>query len=370
MLSDELKDCMSTDYKIRIVAIAKDEGAYLPVWIYHHLHFGFDEIEVYINNTTDFSQRILDEIGKKYPVSYILADYMYKEEGCVHFQKYAYNIAYKKAVKEGVTHLIFLDIDEFWTPLDLKSKIYTCISECKTADIISFEWANKRNEEEPFSFPYSPQILVNKSHLTKSIFNTSARIKEIGVHNVVVEEIGDKTNVLADGTAHTIPCNYAVECSHVHTSPIKQYFILHRMWRSQVEYISLLGQGIRQAPDGERAAFKTNRVGYLLPGINRITTLTFSPSLVEELQRGYKAFVEECNIKKLIDDNQFFVLKKCSSTLVELKKNSHDELVKNITKNINLEEVNKNQKKKRKELKYYRAYICDRIDHIKKRLKL
>lgn len=39
--------------KVKLVAIAKDEAAYLPDWIFHHLYFGFDSIDIYVNNTTD-----------------------------------------------------------------------------------------------------------------------------------------------------------------------------------------------------------------------------------------------------------------------------------------------------------------------------
>ena len=30
---------------VKIIAIAKDEGAYLAEWIHHHLYFGFSEIK-------------------------------------------------------------------------------------------------------------------------------------------------------------------------------------------------------------------------------------------------------------------------------------------------------------------------------------
>lgn len=40
----------------KIIAVAKDEGAYLAEWIFYHLYKGFDEIEVLINRTTDPGQ--------------------------------------------------------------------------------------------------------------------------------------------------------------------------------------------------------------------------------------------------------------------------------------------------------------------------
>ena len=50
----------------KLIAIAKNEGAYLPQWIYHHFSIGFDEIEIYINDTTDNSIAICEKIQKNH----------------------------------------------------------------------------------------------------------------------------------------------------------------------------------------------------------------------------------------------------------------------------------------------------------------
>ena len=44
---------MNNEFKVKVVAIAKDEGAYIAEWIFHHLYFGFDAIDIYVNRTTD-----------------------------------------------------------------------------------------------------------------------------------------------------------------------------------------------------------------------------------------------------------------------------------------------------------------------------
>ena len=49
--------------KIKLVAIAKNEAAYLPQWI-HHFLVGFNEIEIYINDTTDNSVAICEKIKR------------------------------------------------------------------------------------------------------------------------------------------------------------------------------------------------------------------------------------------------------------------------------------------------------------------
>ena len=50
--------------KIKLVAIAKNEAAYLPQWIHHHFSIGFNEIEIFINDTTDNSLAICEKKKK------------------------------------------------------------------------------------------------------------------------------------------------------------------------------------------------------------------------------------------------------------------------------------------------------------------
>ncbi|WP_110648470.1 glycosyltransferase family 2 protein [Salinicola peritrichatus] len=50
----------------KICAVAKDEGPYLAEWVFHHLHFGFDRIHVYLNRTSDASAAVLDRIARNH----------------------------------------------------------------------------------------------------------------------------------------------------------------------------------------------------------------------------------------------------------------------------------------------------------------
>ena len=55
--------------KIKLVAIANNESLskYLPQWIHHHFQVGFNEIEIYINDTTDNSVAICEKIKTNHP---------------------------------------------------------------------------------------------------------------------------------------------------------------------------------------------------------------------------------------------------------------------------------------------------------------
>lgn len=46
--------------KIKLIAIAKDEAAYLPEWIHYHLSVGFDSISVLTNGITDNTDKVLE----------------------------------------------------------------------------------------------------------------------------------------------------------------------------------------------------------------------------------------------------------------------------------------------------------------------
>ena len=62
---------------IKLVAIAKDEAAYLAEWIYHHLSIGIQEIDVYLNGITDNSYRLMRLINAKHKnVKFYNADYL------------------------------------------------------------------------------------------------------------------------------------------------------------------------------------------------------------------------------------------------------------------------------------------------------
>ena len=47
---------------LKLVAIAKDEAPYLPIWIFHHLHIGITSIDIYLNNIEDNSYEIVQKI--------------------------------------------------------------------------------------------------------------------------------------------------------------------------------------------------------------------------------------------------------------------------------------------------------------------
>ena len=60
--------------KVKLVAIAKDEGAYLVDWIFHHLYFGFYAIDIYVNRTSDNTFEIADKLKSLEQVRFLDGD--------------------------------------------------------------------------------------------------------------------------------------------------------------------------------------------------------------------------------------------------------------------------------------------------------
>src|SRR4051794_21193234 len=101
--------------RVKLCAIAKNEGPYLADWVFHHLHFGFDAVEVWVNGTNDGSRRILDAISAAHPevtsrnADRLLADCLATGRA---FQRQAYARLARKARRQGFSHVAFLDLDE------------------------------------------------------------------------------------------------------------------------------------------------------------------------------------------------------------------------------------------------------------------
>ena len=137
---------MEEQLRVKVIAIAKDEAAYIPQWIHHHLHFGFDAVELWLNDISDNSLALLRKIQAALGadvVSIVEADDVL--ERCIktrrHFQEEAYNLAYQREVKQGAfTHLMFLDLDELWTPANFEDSVKDVLRRYPQSDSISFLW--------------------------------------------------------------------------------------------------------------------------------------------------------------------------------------------------------------------------------------
>jgi len=288
----------TNNIKLKLAALAKDEGAYLPEWIFHHLTFGVDEIEVYVNNTTDNSVAVLTSIAQHYPVKITFADKLFKS-ATFDFQVLAYNKIVKAAVADGFTHLLLLDIDEFWTPADFSTSIKQAIINLGEPDVVNFNWFVHCDESE-FGPCYQPSMKIRTNPHVKTLFKLAAPWDKVGIHNVLGKSL---TYTRGDGKAFDFG-----DSPHCALSDAQcldhDYFIVHRLYRSEREYISLLGRGRLN-----KTKIKDNRAGYYIPS-HQDKTITFPAKLIDLHYQGYAQFLKECGLLDLLADSKVFVLKR------------------------------------------------------------
>ncbi len=241
--------------KIKLVAIAKNEAAYLPEWVYHHLYFGISAIEVHFNGCNDNTLEVAEAL-KNEPVSFINADAVF-ENSTAKPQIEIYRDAFRKAKEEGFDHVMFLDIDEFWVSYDLTTSISDFIQSAPYFDVMSFQWANKVLDHEVFSPALSETINVQPARQLKSVYKSFITPGLLNPHNII-----DNGLIRIDSSFNRfIPTNRYHSLA-AKESLASKAFILHRKYRSQLEYIASLDRGVTARGKSVASKFKSNRAGF------------------------------------------------------------------------------------------------------------
>jgi hypothetical protein len=245
----------------KVCAVAKDEGPYLAEWIFHHLHFGFDLIHVYINRTSDSSVAVLERIGQSYPqVTFEFIDWIDLCDPGVSakLQTVAYAKELEQSRQQGMNWLLFLDIDEFWTPNDFATSVdrfvaRTCVD--GRPQPICHLWHCELGQHAPFTPLQRGAGYELSSHL-KTLFPLDGiDIRHVRVHHPIFG--AEVTPLDADGAPMTFDAQQSELASHSVVKP-KSAYIIHRMYRSEQEYMAL---SLRGRPS-QRRRLKMNRPGY------------------------------------------------------------------------------------------------------------
>lgn len=318
--------------RIKLVAIAKNESAYLPEWIYHHLYFGFDQIEIHYNGCTDSTLLLSDELNE-HRVSFFNADPIFAKSQ-ISPQMDIYRPEFAKSRSQGFDHVMFLDIDEFWIPLDLSSSIKDFIKESPYFDSMSFQWANKVDESVSFSRAIGPCIQVEPARQLKSIHKTFITPGIMNPHNVIDDSL---IRILADGKPF-IPSNEHHSKAPTDTMPEKA-FILHRKYRSQIEYIALLGRGRPIGPEKISSEFKNNRDGYYIKDTG--IKVAFSNTSFHAYNRYMSESLAKLEQSKVRELSKQSVIDRYHDVVKAIKLAPKEELptLTKILKNVDIEEV-------------------------------
>ncbi|MDO6477522.1 glycosyltransferase family 2 protein [Alteromonas sp. 1_MG-2023] len=300
--------------KVKLVAIAKDEAFYFPEWIHHHLFFGFDEIDIFINRTSDNSSDVLNKICESYPqVKWHSADWIDKcpGEAKSQIQFIVYNKIWDELLKAGgYSHIFFLDIDEFWIPQNFDVSIHDFIDNYSPDDVISFEWLNDLGNLPAFCA--LPQVLEgNLSPLVKTLYPVNTKIKELRHHVALFD--GNPHHILVDGNefAHR---KSLIQAVREDLQSLKDAFIYHRAHRSIEEYISLLYRG----RPGDEFPYKTNRHGLPTPDPH-YNKVVIDEKQYAKYKASFSAFNSGTQVSSVSQKAKGFVLARLEQSLNQLQ---------------------------------------------------
>jgi hypothetical protein len=293
---------VKTRPKVKLVAIAKDEAAYIPEWVHHHLYFGFDEIEIHINRTTDNSAEVLTNICRHHDnVSWDYADWVDICPGDAksQIQFIVYAKALHKARKDqDFSHIFFLDIDEFWCSKNFTISIQDYLDSMPAEQAIFFEWVNDLGELKPFSC-LPAKLEGNLSPLGKTLLPVNIDVMELRHH---VPLFVDKScHILVDGQVFESRLNM-VQALNAPLNVLKDVFVFHRAHRSAYEYVSLVYRG----RPGNNFKYKANRKG--LPNPDKSDCSIELPDLAyKKYQASFAKFKDKTNNQDTISDSKHFV---------------------------------------------------------------
>lgn len=283
--------------KIKIVAIAKNEAAFLPQFIYHHFYFGADSIDIYINRTIDNSKNVLNKLKYKYPfLNYYEADWIDNIHCPPTIQHAVYSYAYDQS-SEGYDYIFFLDIDEFFYSRKTGQSLQNCISGLDCPDQISFEWLAIDGRDK-YKYPLFHQEtytgrLVN---LGKSLVKTGLNLKKVNIHIQLSYDI--QKSLLADGSPLKLNKHDYNFFRDSQLKGLKDYFIIHDWFKSPILHLSNIANGyaLFNASVTGFKALKVNKKaynGYNSPWLN----VRFQASLPDSYHNGFSVLLDELHLQ-------------------------------------------------------------------------
>ena len=327
--------------RIKLFAIAKDEAAYIPQWVHHHFYFGFDEIEIWLNNIEDNSIEVCERLSDTYGnFSYKVADDILEEckgKG-LHFQRFAYNEIYKRELADkNFTHIFYLDLDEMWTPKDFSTNIKEYLSLYLDKDSISFLWYFDSADYDSllFSSLFEEKQTIYRNQHVKSLLKITDKVFKTDIHN---HSITNGDYILQNGDKFDIHDPKSLDGAIIPTEvfnklsgELDSFFIYHTVFRSQLEYVSTLLRGRKHTTI--KSAFKDNRWGYKNHG--REFILNIDNSLVE-YKKSYIKFLDKNKMFKELLKAQSFIVDRFDKAecLIGLSKEKNNELFKKVLDSV------------------------------------
>ncbi|MGL6260692.1 glycosyltransferase family 2 protein [Vibrio sp. WXL210] len=322
--------------RVKLIAIAKDEGAYLHEWLAYHLSLGFDEIEVFVNNTSDGSYELLSLLSRENEkIKYSQADYIIDgkfitndsliSRGYLKRNPLQSRI-YSQALVENFNkfdYLMFLDIDEFF--ISSSDSVHDFLYKLGDYDVISIGYMNHSGQEKAFSPPISEELNVSPGRDYKSIVKVPNKLENIVVdssHNFLVRE--GKWFRMGKGEVSSRQEALSKEYA------TKSDFILHHTMRSVDEYLALALRGDTML--NSSLGLKKSRNGWFL---DAEYTIDLRASVIDSYEEQLKKLVSNDCIRDCISNSRQTVMSKASKAREVINSIMEEhKIVKKITRGV------------------------------------
>ena len=287
--------------KVKLVAIAKNESAYLLEWIFHHLYFGFSEIDIYYNGCTDNTEDLIPLINEL-PVNLINADNTFESSSQTP-QVDIYKACFNKPHIHDCHALMFLDIDEFWIPTNFNDKVVDICNCVGNFDTLSFQWRNKIERNSHFDPAITAKIDVEAAKQIKTLYRSYLRPEYMNPHNVIDAGLNQKYE---DGNTLETINEQNSQCKI--NDVAKNAYILHRKDRSEFEYIAMLLRGRpvnNNAQSDSALPLKGNRQGFKQK--YNTTVLSFEGESFQYYRDYMDAKLNDATFSRFIKDAKLHV---------------------------------------------------------------
>ncbi len=311
-------------FEAAVVAIAKDESAYIHEWVHHYLYFGFKEIYIAVNRTTDSSLKILEKLSKKNEqVHFREVDWL---DQCVSEEKnksiqslsYAYLSSLISKKHPSISHILYVDMDEFWFTQNFEHDVSEYLASMPPFDLACFPWLCQNGDNSQFEMPFKNLGVETGNPHIKSMLSV-AKLNEVKAFRCHTPVFDGEENKLVDPEGSPVETGRHDQMFKKATPLDSSAAILHRMLRSELEYTALL---MRERP-GIKAPIKNNRRGFKKSGAS---TLNIPKELLSRYWADLDEFVKETKIKTLLDASRSNIRSKAEKILDP----DDDVLIKNL----------------------------------------
>ncbi|WP_110648471.1 hypothetical protein [Salinicola peritrichatus] len=210
---------------------------------------------------------------------------------------------------------MFLDIDEFWVPEDFTAHVGQLVSMVSDGERrpICHLWHCELGQGEAFSFLNISTGYVLSSHLKTLFPIQDTEIKHVRIHHPifgrnVIPYDTDGWPVIFSKDHPELACQSVIKP--------KRAYVVHRMYRSEDEYLALL---LRGRPS-QKQQLKTNRPGHLShENVSARYGFSWPKQSFGAYDKTKRQFIEALDIEELVEQDKFAILHRASQAVGLLK---------------------------------------------------